>query len=258
MQANLAEVRRCCATCKLSGVCLPCGLDADNLHLFDAAVGSRVLQRHEILYRRGARLTSIYVVRSGSVEVHVAAPGGTEQVVGFYLPGELVGLDGLQSGRHTTAGTALETTNVCSIPYARLGELCARMPKLNHQFTRLMSKEIASQHQLALLLGQMDMEQRLATFLLDLSRRWGDLGYSRTYFRLPMTRDQLASYLGSATESVSRALARLRDAGVVAVDGKEFRLLDVPQLIELSGAPVLFRQLASTGWQPGERHCKSA
>lgn len=244
-QTKLSEVGRSCSTCKLGPLCLPGGLDADDLRLLDAAVGSHVLQRHDILYRSGARLKSVYIVRSGSVEVHVADPTGREQVVGFYLPGDLVGLDGLQSGRHTTSSSALETTNICAIPYARLDELCSRMPKLNHQFTRLMSKEISSEHQLVLLLGQLDMEQRLAAFLLDLSRRWGDLGYSRTCFRLAMTRDQLASYLGSATESVSRALARLRSAGVVDVEGKEIRITDVPRLTELSGTPAYFRQYAS-------------
>ena len=242
---NLSEVGRSCASCKLLPACLAGRLEGDDLRLLDAVVGSRVLQRHEMLYRNGARLTSVYMVRSGSVEVHVADPAGTEQVVAFYLPGELFGLDGLQSGQHTTTCSALETTNICAIPYARLEEFCSRMPKLNHQFTRLMSKEISSEHQLVLLLGQLDMEQRLAAFLLDLSRRWGELGYSRTCFRLAMTRDQLASYLGSATESVSRALARLRSAGVVAVDGKEIRLVDVPRLIELSGTPAPSRTYAS-------------
>lgn len=241
---TLPGLRRSCATCKVKHLCLPRNLEPAELQLLDAVVGTRVLKRNEMLYHSGERLVSIYAVRSGSVAVHVAA-AGVEQVVGFYLPGELVGLDALQRGRHTTECMALEPSNLCRIPYQRLEEFCARMPTLHHQFARLMSKEISGEHRLLLSLGHLDLEQRLATFLLDLSRRWKGLGYSAIRFRLSMRRDHVASYLGTSAESISRAFSRLRDAGILDIHGKDVRLVDLKRLVELSGSAEEFGHLLS-------------
>lgn len=244
---RLADLRRSCSTCKLKELCLPRALDIDDLLALNAAMGSRVLRRKEKLYRAGEALTFIYVVRSGSVAVSVGDASGGEQVIAFHLPGELVGLDALQSGHHTADGVTLEESSICRIPYSRLEELCVLMPKLNHQFTRLISKELASEQELLLSLGRFELEQRLALFLLDLSRRWANLGYSSARFRLSMTRDQIASYLGSAPESVSRTFRRLRDEDLIAVHGREVQLLDPEGLFVLTGAPVELRHILSGG-----------
>lgn len=244
---KMSTLRRSCTSCTLRELCLPRSLDADQLVELEATVKGRVLQPNEALYRIGDRLSSVYVVRSGSVSVHLADPSGAMQIVGFHLPGELLGLDGLQSGQHPTGCVALETSSICSMPYFRLEELCALIPKLNQQLLRLMSKEISSEQQLLLSLGHRDLEQRLAVFLLDLSRRWRNLGYSAVRFRLTMRRDHIASYLGSSAESVSRTFSRLRDMGVVALRAREVHLVDLPRLVEISGATAQFRNLLSAG-----------
>lgn len=245
--ASAAESSRSCGTCRLKGLCLPRSLDRGALEELDRIVGSRTLQRNEVLYRSGDPLKSVYVPRSGSLKMHIGDASGVEQVVGFYLPAELVGLDALHKRRHSTTTVALETSNVCKIPYARLEELCAVIPRLNHQFARLMGREVSSEHQLLLSLGRRDLEQRLAVFLLDLSQRWRSLGFSAARFRLTMRRDHIASYLGSSSESISRTFTRLRDLGVLTLRGKEVNLVDIPRLIELSGAPAEFQNLLSAG-----------
>lgn len=240
---KLAKLRRSCSTCHLRTLCLPRSLDRDAMNALDALVGSRVLRERDHLYRRGQASHSLYVVRSGSVEVHIEAPSGDEQVIGFYLPGDLVGLDALADAQHSTTCVALETSNLCTLPYSRLEALCSRTPKLNRQLDSLLARELCSEQQLLLSLGRRGLEQRLAVFLLDLSRRWGTLGYSSARFRLTMTRGQIASYLGSAPESVSRAFSRLREAGVVRLQGRDIHLLDMARLVELSVAPGPFRHV---------------
>lgn len=228
-------LRRRCRHCSLKSLCLPRSLDARELGELEAAVASRVLHPHELLFRAGDRLSAVYVVRSGSLAVHVEDSSGIEQVVGFYLPGDLVGLDALHDGRHMTVGAALETTNVCAIPYYRLEELCAVMPQLHRQFRRLMGKELHKEHELLLTLGRRNLQQRIAIFLLDLSRRLAKTGCSPVRLRLSMTRQQIASYLGSAPESVSRSFVKLHNTGLLRLRGREVTLLDVPRLRALCG-----------------------
>lgn len=237
---------RTCRSCRLKELCLPGSLAPDALEKFDGIVANRTLQRNDVLYRAGDPLKSVYMARSGSLKMHICDASGVEQVVGFYLPAELVGLDALHSGRHKTTSVALEVTNVCRIPYYRLEDLCSAIPRLNHQLAHLMGREVSSEHRLLLSLGRRDLEQRLAIFLLDLARRWKNLGFSAVRFRLTMRRDHIASYLGSTSESISRTFTRLRDLGVLTLRAKEVHLVDIPRLIEISGAPAEFRQLLAT------------
>lgn len=231
-----------CEHCHVRELCLPRGLNHEDLVQLDSEVHRRVMHGKDILYRAGDRLTHLYAVRSGSAKVAVSDHTGAEQVVGFYLAGELLGLDGLYDERHRGTASALETTSLCEIAFDGLERLCARLPSLKRQVERLMGKEISTEQQLMLSLAHRGVEQRVAVFLLDLSRRWSQRGFSATRFALSMTRDELASYLGTAPETVSRAFVELRGAGLLKVDKRNIQILDLDALIARTGNPEIYAQ----------------
>jgi CRP/FNR family transcriptional regulator len=193
----------------------------------------RPLQRGDFLYRSGTRLTSLYVVRSGSLRCFVSTPEGTEQTVGFYLPGELVGLDGLEHECHTSTTVALETTTICELPITRFSELCSKLPSLQRQMLRLVGKEVSSEHDALLMLGTQTAEHRLATFLLSLSQRFGQRGFSETEFNLSMSRNDIADFLGIAVETVSRQFSNFQKQGIISVNQRYVQILDLPRLRSL-------------------------
>lgn len=227
-------IKASCADCNLKGFCLPLAMDIKDIDKLDQIIQrSRPIQAGEHLYRSGDKFHSVYAVRSGSIKTYLVDDEGVEQVTGFFLPGEILGFDGVGSPSHGCNVVALETSSVCEIPFERLEELSRSMPSLQHHFFQLMGKQIESDHQMMLTLGKKNAEGRIATLLLSLSRRYGRRNLSPNAMRLPMSRMDIGNFLGLTIETVSRTFSRLHKEEVISVDGREIVIKNHQRLNEL-------------------------
>src|SRR5688572_29343839 len=221
-----AQVATHCSVCKLRDVCLPSGLANSAPEVLEGLVYThRRVKRGETLYRAGAGFESLYAIRAGFFKSRVVLEDGRDQVTGFHMAGEVVGMDGIGSDSHTADLIALEDSEVCVIPYARLEE-----PHLQRQLQKVMSRELVRDQGVMMLLGTMRAEERLAAFLLNLSQRLTARGFSAAEFHLRMTRDEIGSYLGLSLETVSRLFSNFQLAGLIAVQQKHVRIRDVGAL----------------------------
>lgn len=234
-----AQLRSACSQCNLLELCLPFGMDEQEIQRLDELVGTRrKVKRQQPLYRAGDPFEAIYAIRVGWFKTDVVLEDGREQVTGFQMTGEMLGLDGISTEAHSCNAIALEDSEVCVISYSRLEELSREFEGLQHQFHKVMSREIVRDHGVMMLLGSMRAEERLAAFLLNLSQRFSARGFSGADFHLRMTRDEIGSYLGLKLETVSRAFSRFQDEGMVAVQQKHIRIIDLPKLRKLIQHPV--------------------
>lgn len=233
---DVNRLRVACSSCSLRELCLPAGIDAREMERIDRLVDRRrKLRRGEHLYRAGAPLAALYAIRAGFMKSCVLHDDGREQVAGFHMMGELLGLDAISSGRHMCDTVALEDTEVCEIPFTYLEQLSHELPSLQQQLHRIMSREIVRDYGVMLLLGSMKAEERLAAFLLNLSQRFAARGYSALEFNLRMTREEIGSYLGLKLETISRALSRFQQDGLIEVRHKHVRINDPERLRLLLG-----------------------
>lgn len=231
-----------CTDCNLVGLCLPLGLETDDIERLDAIIKrNRPLHRGDHVFHTGDSFRSIYAIKTGVIKTYAQCTDGTEQVLGFHLPGEIIGLDGIDPGKHGCSAKALETAAVCELPFSTLEQLSSQMPGLMHQMFSLMSKEIVKDSNLMALLGRSTAEQRLAAFLLSLSFRFQRRGFSSTDFFLSMSRQEIGSYLGLALETVSRLFTHFQEEAILEVSRKHVRIVDMEKLKELLGnqAPCL-------------------
>jgi len=196
------------------------------------------LKKGEFLFHQGDAFSSIFAVRSGSLKTFSLNDDGSEQLTGFYLPSELLGLSGLHSERHPVSAQALETTSLCELPFAHLDELTAKLPALRRQLMRVMSREIQGDQQMMWLLSKKTADARIASFLLNLSSRFSVRGYSSSQFRLAMSRREMGNYLGLAVETVSRVFTRFTQNGLIEAEGKEVRILDAKLLCDCAGGAL--------------------
>jgi len=235
--ANLAAA---CAQCNLKELCLPVGLDVDELERMDGLITARKkIKRSQHLYRAGEPFDAIYAIRIGFFKTDILTEDGRDQVTGFQMAGEIIGLDGISTDRHVCNAVALEDSEVCMIPFDRLEELSRKVEPLQRQFHKFMSREIVREQGIMMLLGSMRAEERLAAFLLNLSQRMRARGYSASEFNLRMTREEIGSYLGLKLETVSRAFSRFQDEGFILVHQKHIRIIDADGLRRLIGrAPI--------------------
>ena len=225
-----------CGQCNLNELCFPHGMNSDDMNKLDTVVEQRKpLHKNDHLYREGDASHAIYAVRSGSIKTLVESPNGDEQIVGFHLPGELLGLDGFMDGNHTCTAIALETTSVCAMPLPKLEGLCTTLPGLQHQMQRIMGKEVTEDHLMLLMLGKMSAEEKIATFLLSISRRMEERHWKATEFVLSMPRQDIANYLGLAVETVSRLFAQYQESGIIKVDRRRISILELQRLREIVG-----------------------
>jgi CRP/FNR family transcriptional regulator, anaerobic regulatory protein len=223
---NVAACPTHCTTCNLRELCLPCGLnEPDTALLGDIVYTKKRVRRGESLYRAGGAFDSLYAVRSGFFKSSVLLEDGRDQVTGFHMAGEILGMDGIGTDSHASDVIALEDSEVCIIPYAHLEE-----PRLQRQLHKVMSRELVRDQGVMMLLGTMKAEERLAAFLLNLSTRFVARGFSHTEFHLRMTREEIGSYLGLSLETVSRLFSRFQDEGLITVQQKHICILDVPGL----------------------------
>jgi CRP/FNR family transcriptional regulator len=211
-------------------------MNDEELNNMDAVVEQpKPLHKNDFLYRDGDAAIAIYAVRSGCVKTMTESANGDEQIVGFHLPGELLGLDGFAEGSHTCNAVALETSSVCELPLDQLDTLCHKLPGLLKQIRRIMGKEVSNDHKLLLLLGKMTAEERLASFLLSLSSRMEERHWKETEFNLTMPRQDIANYLGMAVETVSRLFATFQAEKIIDVDRRHITILNLQRLKSIVG-----------------------
>jgi CRP/FNR family transcriptional regulator len=228
---NIAALKAACSDCSLRDLCLPLGLGAEDMRALEGTVKShRKLNKGEFLYRVGDPFRSLFAIRTGSTKTCEIAADGSVQITGFHLPGELLGIDAISSDKHPCDVIALETTEVCELPFGKLETLARELPGLQHQLFRLMSRELADEEAQLLMLGRMKAEERLATFLLSFSKRYHLLGHSPVDLHLPMSRQDLGDYLGLALETVSRLFSRFQEEQLITVHGRNVKLLNVARL----------------------------
>ncbi|TXI77438.1 MAG: fumarate/nitrate reduction transcriptional regulator Fnr [Dokdonella sp.] len=231
---TLEVVKTACSNCSLRELCLPIGIEAEELQKLDELVSTRRRVRQgEHLYRAGQPFESIYAIRSGFFKTDVLVDDGRDQVTGFQMTGELLGLDGISGEIHSCNAVALEDSEVCVIPFSHLEGLSREIRTLQRHFHKVMSREIVRDHGVMMLLGTMRAEERLAAFLLNLSQRFKARGYSPTEFNLRMSREEMGSYLGLKVETVSRALTRLQEDGAIAVHKRRVSILNTETLRRL-------------------------
>ncbi|MCP5246225.1 MAG: fumarate/nitrate reduction transcriptional regulator Fnr [Burkholderiales bacterium] len=228
---DVAQLRSSCATCSLRELCLPVGLNDQEVETLGEVVShKRKIQRGSYLHRTGTKFLALYAVKSGFLKTCILEEDGRQQVTGFHMTGELLGLDAISTELHTCDAVALEDSEVCEIPFAKLEEISRAIPSLMHHFHKIMSREIVRDHGVMMLLGSMKAEERLATFLLNMSRRLAVRGYSESNFNLRMTREEIGSYLGLKLETVSRAFSKLQDEAIISVNNKHIQIHDLELL----------------------------
>ena len=231
---KIDAIKVACSSCSLRELCFPRSLSEIDIDRIDRLVGShRSLKRGDTLFAAGDPFSMLYAVRSGFFKTQVSTEDGRDQVTGFQMAGELLGLDGISHDRHTCEAVALEDSQVCQIPYARLEEISREVTELQRHFHKVMSREIVRDHGVMLLLGSMRAEARLATFLLNLTQRLQARGFSASSLVLRMTREEIGSYLGLKPETVSRAFSRFQDERLLEVRQRAIRVLDAAGLKRL-------------------------
>ncbi|ASL26165.1 fumarate/nitrate reduction transcriptional regulator Fnr [Azotobacter chroococcum] len=225
-----------CQECSLAALCLPISLNFEDIDALNEIVKrGKPIKKGEFLFRQGDAFGSVFAVRSGSLKTFSVSDNGEEQITGFHLPSELVGLSGMDSDSCPVSAQALETTSVCEIPFERLDELALQLPQLRRQLMRVMSREIRDDQQMMLLLSKKTADERIATFLINLSSRFRARGFSANHFRLAMSRNEIGNYLGLAVETVSRVFSRFQQNELIAAEGKEVTILNPIELCSLAG-----------------------
>jgi CRP/FNR family transcriptional regulator, anaerobic regulatory protein len=237
-----ATLKVACSSCNLRELCLPMGISHQEFERLDTLVATRrTVHRGDTLFRSGDPFEAIYAVRTGFFKTRVSSQDGRDQVTGFQMAGELLGLDGIGTDQHTCDAVALEDSQVCVIPYDRLEQLSREFTELQRQFHKIMSREIVRDHGVMLLLGSMRAEERLAAFLLNLAQRLEARGFSPSSLVLRMTREEIGTYLGLKLETVSRCFSKFQDEGVLLVKHRQIRILNPDALQKLVNAAACWR-----------------
>ena len=228
------SIKIACSNCNMRELCMPIGLNADELRRVDGLVTRRpFVKRGTALFRTGDPFTSLYAIRSGFFKTCVGTEDGRGQVTGFQMAGEILGLDGIAADVHTCDAVALEDTEVCALPFDRIEEISREVQALQHHVHKLMSREIVREHGVMLLLGNMRAEERLAAFLLNLLQRLQLRGFSSSDLVLRMTREEIGSYLGLTLETVSRTFSKFAEDGVITVNQRQVHIENATALKQL-------------------------
>jgi CRP/FNR family transcriptional regulator, anaerobic regulatory protein len=223
-----------CANCSMHSFCLASELHGDQLDKFESNRGNiRILNKGQHLFRAGEKFNSFYIVRSGMVKATVNSEDGEEQIIGFHLPGEILGIDGLENDLYQSTAAALETSSVCTLPFQKIAALGSELPGLQKQLWRQTSREITSRQELLLTMGHKDSDARIAGFLLSLSMRFKRIGYSATSIHLPMSRHEIGNYLGMTVETVSRSLTRFEKAGLISKEKRNISLKNISAITDI-------------------------
>jgi CRP/FNR family transcriptional regulator len=228
---NPSAIKVACSNCNLRELCMPLGLNQDELDRIDGLVAvRRKVKRGATLFRNGEAFTALYAIRTGFFKTSITTEDGRDQVTGFQMAGEIIGLDGIVHEQHTCDAVALEDAEVCEMPFDRIEELSREVNALQRHVHKIMSREIVREHGVMLLLGSMRAEERLAAFLLNLVQRLHARGFSPLELVLRMTREEIGSYLGLKLETVSRTFSKFAEDGMVEVKQRHIRILDTDAL----------------------------
>jgi CRP/FNR family transcriptional regulator len=232
-------IKVACSNCNLRELCMPLGLSQTELERIDDVVASRrKIKRGATLFRNGEKFTSLYAIRTGFFKTCVTSEDGRDQVTGFQMAGEIVGLDGIVNDSHTCDAVALEDAEVCVMPFDRIEELSREVNSLQRHVHKIMSREIVRENGVMLLLGSMRAEERLAAFLLNLVQRLHARGFSQSELVLRMTREEIGSYLGLKLETVSRTFSKFSEDGIVEVKQRHVRILRTDALKDIVNPQV--------------------
>jgi CRP/FNR family transcriptional regulator, anaerobic regulatory protein len=231
---NPITLKVACSSCNLKELCMPLGLTPDELDRVDEVVAARrKVKRGTTLFRTGERFTSLFAIRTGFFKTSVVSEDGKDQVTGFQMAGEIIGLDGIVNDHHTCDAVALEDAEVCVMPFDRVEELSREVISLQRHVHKIMSREIVREHGVMLLLGSMRAEERLAAFLLNLVQRLNARGFSKSELVLRMTREEIGSYLGLKLETVSRTFSKFVEDGIVEVKQRHIRIVNEEMLKDI-------------------------
>ena len=239
IEMNPNTIKVACSNCNLRELCMPLGLSPTELERIDDVVANRrKIKRGATLFRNGEKFISLYAIRTGFFKTCVASEDGRDQVTGFQMAGEIVGLDGIVNDHHTCDAIALEDAEVCVMPFDRIEELSREVNALQRHVHKIMSREIVRENGVMLLLGSMRAEERLAAFLLNLVQRLHARGFSQSELILRMTREEIGSYLGLKLETVSRTFSKFVDDGIVEVKQRHVRILVADKLKDIVNPKV--------------------
>lgn len=198
--------------------------------LDELSMQKRSFSKGDYLYRSGDKFRSLFAINSGSFKTRILHEDGREQVTGFQMAGEIIGLDAISTDIHTCEAIAMENSGVCELPFHKLEALSRDIPSLQRHLHKIMSREIVRDQGIMLLLGSMRAEERLAAFLLTLSQRYAARGLSPTIFQLRMSRQEIGSYLGLKLETVSRAFSHFQEYGVISVKVRAIEIVNMTDL----------------------------
>ncbi|MFT4192752.1 MAG: fumarate/nitrate reduction transcriptional regulator Fnr [Comamonas sp.] len=228
-------IKVACSNCNLRELCMPAGMNNDEMLRLDTLVASRRrVPKGSHLFNMGDPFQSLYAIRSGTFKTTVSTEGGHEQVTGFQMAGEIMGLDGIVGDHHSCNAVALEDAEVCIMPFDHIESLSLEVPALQRHVHKVLSREIVREHGVMLLLGSMRAEERLAAFMLNLTQRLKARGFSSTEVILRMTREEIGSYLGLKLETVSRTFSKFVDEGMIEVRHRHVRIIDAERLRRLA------------------------
>jgi CRP/FNR family transcriptional regulator, anaerobic regulatory protein len=233
------DLKIACSNCNLRELCMPVGFNQDELKKLDDVVKARRrIKQGDVLFSDGDTFTSLYAIRTGFFKTSVSTEDGREQVIGFQMAGEIVGLDGIVNDIHNCNAVALEDADVCVMPFSNVEELSREFPVLQRHVHKMMSREIVRENNVMMLLGNMRAEERLAAFLLNLVQRLHARGFSQSEVVLRMTRDEIGSYLGMKLETVSRTFSKFSDEGIIEVKQRYVRIINPDTLKKIMNPQV--------------------
>lgn len=220
-----------CSQCSLVELCLPKGLTAEELEVFEQAISrKKPLEKFEYLYRAGEEMTSLYTVKTGAFKANIDSLDGQENIVGFFLPGELMGLDGIALGQYQCDMIALGDAHVCQLSYRDFDQVAEKFPVLRQEILSVSSNNMTTAQKMLMFIGKRPVEERLAMFLISISQRFKARGLSESRFQLPMSRHDIANYLGMAPETISRQFKKLQDQDLVSIQNRDLTIKNTAAL----------------------------
>ncbi len=220
-----------CSQCSLVELCLPKGLTAEELAVFEQAINQKKpLRKSEYLYRAGDEMTSLYTVKTGAFKAIIDSIDGQENIVGFFMPGELMGLDGIASGQYQCDMIALSYAHVCQLSYRDFEQVAEKFPVLRQEILSISSINMTTAQKMLMFIGKRPVEERLAMFLISISQRFKARGQSEIRFQLPMSRHDIANYLGMAPETISRQFKKLQDQELVSIQNRDLSINNIAAL----------------------------
>ena len=234
MRSSYAAPKIACNACNMHELCMPEGLNFEEVEKLNELISVRKrVKRGVALYRSGEEFAALYAIRTGFFKTVVTSEDGHDQVTGFQMAAEVIGLDGINTNRHTCHAIALEDSDVCVVPFGKLEELAHEIPTFQRRIHRMMSREIVREHSVMLLLGSMRADARLAAFLMDMVQRLHTRGYSSHELVLRMTREEIGSFLGLKLETVSRMFSKFVEEGLIEVKQRHVVIMKPDELLHI-------------------------